>query len=763
MTFKMKALFFMIPILVVMSLVHTCVSIRSEKAMVRSEIVKRAETITTLATKTGELPILSGNPEQLKGTVAFLKANSDVSSVTFYDSSQRELIHDGPPISRRIPSLAPDRPLFMTEEADYFVCFAPVFTVRTQEDFDLFQDSDQVRKLQENIGWIRLGFSKQSMRENESRIVTQGLLLACAFSLVSSLLAYFLISLATRPLTRIVKVANGIAHGDLDQEIGIYQGDEMGTLADAFSTMKNSIQQVLRETDTLILAVRAGSLDVRSNPEPFQGEWRKLVLGVNDLTGAFAKAHEELRAAKEAAESANRAKSEFLANMSHELRTPLNAILGYAQILQRQENLSAVQFQQVEVMRSSGEHLLMLINDILDMGKIEARKMELDEHPFNIGVLLRQVMNITRIQAEEKGLSFACQEEGELPEQLRGDERKLRQILLNLLSNAVKYTRRGGVTLRVGYQRAGAPLFWCEVIDTGIGIPEEKLETVFEPFTQLAGNRQVSEGTGLGLTITKRLALLMQGRLELKSEPGKGSVFRLELPLATVADPETGPERPGSNVVGYQGKRRRILVVDDNAKNVAMLVSLLQPLGFTVATACDGQGALVQVSRYHTDLVLLDLVMPGMDGLEAAEKLRLLSLYPETRIIGASATVVRKELFASVCDDYVAKPVRIDLLLEKIRQQLELVWLTAPGGPAPGGTKSGERLPEVAPPRAELEQLHRLALLGDMRKIQVRAAQLEQDEEYRSFAGRLSELAGSFKARGVLELVERHLGLEERR
>ena len=765
-TFKAKALLVMIPVLTSMSLVHTWVLINSEKEMVRSQIIKRAETMTILATKTGELPILSGNSELLKGTVAFLKGNSEVSSVTFYDAARKLLIHSGPAIPAAPPLLDPDRAILMSEEANDFVYYAPVFTVRTQNDFDIFQESDQVKKIRENIGWIRLGFSKQPMRENETRIVAQGLLLAAIFSVGGSLLAYFLITLATRPLARIVRVADGIARGDLDQEIGIEKGEEMGNLARAFLTMKDTIQQVLRETDSLILAVRAGSLHVRSNPEPFKGEWRKLVTGVNDLTDAFAKAHEELSEAKDAAESANRAKSEFLANMSHELRTPLNAILGYAQILKRQENLSAVQCQQVDVMRSSGEHLLMLINDILDVGKIEARKMELDDIPFNLALLLRQVMNFTRINAEEKGLCFDYQAVSELPEYLRGDERKLRQILLNLLSNAVKYTRQGGVTLRVGYLWQGSGLFRCEVIDTGIGIPKEQLETVFEPFAQLAVDRQVSEGTGLGLTITKRLAALMHGSISVESEPGRGSVFLLEIPLSQVADSGVALELAEYAVVGYRGERRRILVVDDNPQNASMLVSLLQPLGFMLVTASDGQEALAVASAQHVDLILLDLVMPGMDGLEAAQKLRLISFFGDTRIIGASATVsgsLRKDAFCSTCDDFIAKPIRIDLLLEKIREQLDLVWETTQSEPQSAPPK-GEQAPEalLAPPGAELEELYRLALMGDMSKILAWGARVAEDQAHRAFAARVGELAGAFKTKAVLALVEQHLGAEER-
>ena len=262
-SFKMKALLFMIPVLVLVSLIFTYESIKNEKEITRKEIIKRAETITTLATKTGELPILSGNPELLQNTVSFLRANSEVSCVTFYDKAMTLLIHDGSPLFAPLPVMRLDLPIFMTEETDSFVFYAPVHTVRTQEEYDIFSQSPNVKKAKEIIGWIRLGFSKSSMKENERIIVMRGLMLAVVFTLGSCLLVYFLISVATRPLVQIVKVADNIAHGDFSQEIRIDRADEIGALARAFSSMKRTIQQVLGETDALIVAAATDSEAVR--------------------------------------------------------------------------------------------------------------------------------------------------------------------------------------------------------------------------------------------------------------------------------------------------------------------------------------------------------------------------------------------------------------------------------------------------------------------------------------------------------------------
>jgi len=318
-TAKMKVLLFLVAVIVIVSLVYTYESISTEKGIIREEIIKRAEAITSLATKNGELPILSGSPRLLKDIVSYLNARADVTSVTFYDSSMKELMHDGPRFPGTAPHLTPDIPVTISEDSDSFVFYAPIFAVRTQGDADILHETDTSKTVREHIGWVRLVFSKSFMRDAEKKIVARGVLLLFLFTAGSSFLVYFLIGLAIRPLTRIVQVADRIADGDFSQDLGRHRRDEIGTLANAFQRMKTTIQQVLQETDRLVLAVKAGRLESRGNAEPFHGEWRKLVNGANLLTEAFAKGAIELQEAKDSLEKRVEQRTAELARANSEL------------------------------------------------------------------------------------------------------------------------------------------------------------------------------------------------------------------------------------------------------------------------------------------------------------------------------------------------------------------------------------------------------------------------------------------------------------
>ncbi len=725
---------FLFPMIVIISTVYTLESISTERKILKSEIVKKGEAIAAIAARNAELSLLSENFEQLKSSAQPLMEIKDVAFVSFLNKRAEILLHEGKqyPFTASMTAGA-DRLISFSEHDDVFEFIVPVVTVKAAEGFFLLEGNGSDPTVKELIGWVRIGLSKEVMSRSERRIIIRGSILAVVFSCVGTLLLYLFVSLATKPLYALIDAVKEVREGEHPEVAVLSPKSEIGRLTAEFNRMSRAIKE--RENE--------------------------LIQHRDHLEELVAERTVELTIAKEQAESANRAKSEFLSSMSHELRTPLNAILGYAQILRLHNNLSDIQRQQIDIMRNSGEHLLTLINDILDVGKIEANKMEVEDAVFDLPALLSQVFNLTKLRAEEKELQFHYEAETPLPAYVHGDERKLRQVLLNLLSNAVKYTRRGSVTMRVSYGRAGEGRFRCEVTDSGIGIPADKLDLIFEPFTQLATDRQAREGTGLGLNITKRLLQLLDGELGVESTVGKGSTFWMELPLPVLEADDICFEKIESHIVGYHGSRKSVLVVDDTVGNTALLVSLLEPLGFELYAAQNGQEALQLMTEQRPDLVILDLVMPEMDGLELTVQMRRNPDLAAIRIIGASATVTdssRKEAFVAACDDFVAKPIRIDLLLEKIGLLLGIEWESKKPvvvqEEVDDAAGSDER-PFVVPEPSELEELYNLAMMGDMLRIEDWAAELEaRNRIYFPFAEKLRELARGFKARAILALVE---------
>jgi PAS domain S-box-containing protein len=460
------------------------------------------------------------------------------------------------------------------------------------------------------------------------------------------------------------------------------------------------------------------------------------------------------RQARHAAEAASRAKTAFLANMSHELRTPLNGILGYAQILERDPALGERQLAGINIIRKSGEHLLTLINDILDMAKIEAGKVEL--YPVDIPLVrfVQNVADIVGVKAAQKKLQLVCDLAPDLPSWVRADEKRLRQVLLNLLSNAVKFTDDGEVTLHVRFVPPDRLGF--EVRDTGIGIAADQLGAIFEPFEQAGDVRRHLAGTGLGLAISRQYVRMMGGEILVDSQVGQGSTFRFEVkapPLQAVT-----AVAASRTVTGYAGPRKKVLVVDDVAENRAVATDLLTSLGFDVAEAANGQEGLERAQRVLPDLLLLDVSMPKLDGLEFARMLRQQDAFRRVPIIALSASVSASDsaqCLAAGMDAFLPKPLDADKLLEQMARLLHLTWTYRTTQPAPEPLPAGG--PIVVPPEAEMELLYRLARLGNMQEIMAQVERLtELDERYRPFADRLSALARGYQSKAVLRLVEEY-------
>ncbi len=404
----------------------------------------------------------------------------------------------------------------------------------------------------------------------------------------------------------------------------------------------------------------------------------------------------ERKKAEEVAAAASKAKSQFVANMSHELRTPLNAILGFTQVMSRDASLSHENIENLRIINRSGQHLLELINDVLDLSKIEAGIVALDESSFDLYQLLDTLEEMFQIKAEAKNLQLKFFVQSQMPQYIKTDEKKLRVCLINLLGNSIKFTENGGqIWLRVGLENTLPPeseisdnstssekcFISFEVQDSGVGIAVAEIDTLFNAFVQTEAGRKAADGTGLGLTITKKYVQIMDGNIGVSSIVGEGSTFKFNIKISPAAPSEVSITRL-QRVLGLEIEQPvyRILAVDDNTENRLLLVKMLQPMGFEVREAENGRQAIEIWESWQPDLIWLDTRMPVMNGFEAVIEIRAREKNTRSRtvVIALTASVFEErkgEIIAAGCDDFVRKPFQEQIIFEKIAQYLGVRYI----------------------------------------------------------------------------------------
>ncbi len=545
---------------------------------------------------------------------------------------------------------------------------------------------------------------------------------------------------------------------------------------------------VIRSIQALqVGATKLGTRDLNYRLHIHTGdEIEQLAQEFNQMAVRLAEFHSSLEQKRQAADAANQAKSEFLANMSHELRTPLNGILGYAQILNRSQTWGEKEKKGVNIIHQCGSHLLTLINDILDISKIEARKLELQPQPIHLPSFLQGIGEIFRIRGEQKGIDFVYLPDANLPEGILTDDKRLRQVLINLLGNAVKFTDQGKVTLKVEVVDSSSRAtqkqtesqtpednirLRFQIRDTGIGMSPDSLEKIFQPFEQVGEGKRNAEGTGLGLAITHNIVSLMGSEIQVTSELGVGSTFSFEVDFPLAQEWQNkAVNNTGQQLIGYEGQSQTVLIVDDKWENRSVIVSLLEPLNFNLVEAENGEDGFNKATQVQPNLIITDLLMPVMDGYAFLQQIRESQILKATPVIVSSASVStmdRQQSLDAGGDAFLGKPVEADELFQLLEKYLPITWkyqsiIAADATESltqHNGSKTKTATADmVLPAPADLEKLLQLAQQGRLKKLVAAAQTLEQQNpDYAAFVEHIVQQAKGFQVKTITKFIKQSL------
>ncbi len=544
----------------------------------------------------------------------------------------------------------PDPELLSGKELTNFGEYPPVKNILSNNvgNFFSFTDGDDVKWISHstrlNNGWAVIIMQEESeFLANETQFQNLALLISFVVIFGTSGLTFIIANRLIKPIIDLSNAAITISKGNLDQRVDTNRKDELGILASSFNHMAS-----------------------------------KLTKSFEELQQTFKK----LEKAKEEAISANLAKDKFLANISHEFRTPLNSVLGYAKLLQIDDSLNSSQIDQLKTIQQSGTYLLTLINDILDLSKSKTGNMQLHPKEFDLLSSLNVIIRIVESEAQTKGLRLRTKFEN-LPDTIVADQKRLTQVLINLLNNAIKFTSKGEILLKVSSVKTTnndsslKRKIRFEVIDTGIGIKPKEIKKIFQPFEQAGKLSSRSLGTGLGLSISKQLVELMGGKLSVKSQEGRGSNFWFE---AMFIQEQDSSEHPATltmdSIQGYKGKKRTILVVDDKQENRLLLANMLDPIGFRILVAENGEKMFGLLKKEKPDLIFLDLLMPVKTGFTAAKQLQQEPKFKDIPVIILSACSITSDMREYLkCEAFLNKPFEEEELLGLLAEYLNLQWV----------------------------------------------------------------------------------------